>query len=73
MRQKAETEITGLKEELSRLNAASDDEAESFDMDAIQTALEEVIDFSGPTIDEISLKNLSAALRRLTTDITAGT
>ena len=52
MRQKAETEITGLKEELSRLNAASDDEAEAFDMDAIQTALEEVIDFSGPTIDE---------------------
>ena len=52
LRQKAENELATLNEELDKLNAVSDELAESLDMNAIKSALDEMIDFSGPTIDE---------------------
>ncbi len=52
LRQKAETEIAIQNEELDRLNAVSDEAAESLDMSAIEKALGEIIDFSGPKIGE---------------------
>lgn len=52
LRQKIETEIVDLNDELNRLNAISDEAAESLDMQAIEAALNEIIDFSGPKIDE---------------------
>ena len=52
LRQKAESELTTLNEELDKLNAVSDELAESLDMGAIKAALDEMIDFSGSKIDE---------------------
>lgn len=52
LRQKAESELATLNEELDKLNAVSDESAEFLDMNAIKAALDEMIDFSGPTIDE---------------------
>ena len=51
LRQKAETELADLNEELSRLNAAFDDETDTLDMAAIEDALDSILDFSGPSID----------------------
>ncbi len=45
-------ELATLNEELDKLNAVSDELAESLDMGAIKAALDEMIDFSGPKIDE---------------------
>ena len=52
LRRKAETEIAALDEELAELNAVSDEAAQALDMDAIETALNEVLDFSTPQISE---------------------
>ena len=51
LRQKAETELAALNEELGRLNSAFDDETDALDMAAIEAALDSMLDFSGPTID----------------------
>ena len=51
LRQKAETELAALNEELSRLNSAFDDETDALDMAAIEAALDSMLDFSGPSID----------------------
>ena len=51
LRQKAETELADFNEELSRLNAAFDDETDTPDMAAIEDALDSMLDFSGPSID----------------------
>lgn len=51
LRQKAETELAALNEELCRLNSAFDDETEALDMTAIEAALDSMLDFSGPSID----------------------
>ena len=51
LRQKAETELADLNEELSRLNAALDGETNTLDMAAIEDALDSILDFSGPSID----------------------
>lgn len=40
-----------MNEELSRLNAAFDDETGTLDMAAIEDALDSILDFSGPSID----------------------
>lgn len=52
LRHKAETEISALNEELAKLNSVSDEAAQALDMDAIEAALNEVLDFSKPKIDE---------------------
>lgn len=52
LRHKAETEIAALNEELAKLNSVSDEAAQVLDMDAIETALIEVLDFSKPKISE---------------------
>ena len=51
LRQKVETELAALNEELGRLNSAFDDETEALDMTAIEAALDSMLDFSGPSID----------------------
>ena len=51
LRQKAETELAALNEELGRLNSAFDDETDALDMAAIEAALDSMLDFSGPSID----------------------
>ena len=51
LRQKAETELAALNEELGRLNSAFDDETGALDMAAIEAALDSMLDFSGQTID----------------------
>lgn len=51
LRQKAETELAALNEELGRLNSAFDDETDALDMTAIEAALDSMLDFSGPSID----------------------
>lgn len=51
LRQKAETELADLNEELGRLNSAFDDETDALDMAAIEDALDSILDFSGPSID----------------------
>ena len=51
LRQKAETELAALNEELGRLNSAFDDETDTLDMTAIEAALDSMLDFSGPSID----------------------
>ena len=51
LRQKAETELADLNEELNRLNAAFDEEADVLDLAAIEDALDSILDFSGPSID----------------------
>ena len=51
LRQKAETELAALNEELGRLNSAFDDETDALDMTAIEVALDSMLDFSGPSID----------------------
>lgn len=51
LRQKAETELAALNEELGRLNSAFDDETDVLDMAAIEAALDSMLDFSGPSID----------------------
>ena len=45
LRHKAEIEIAALNEELAKLNAVSDEAAQALDMDAIEAALNEVLDF----------------------------
>lgn len=52
LRHKAEIEIAALNEELAELNAVSDEAAQALDMDAIEAALNEVLDFSKPKISE---------------------
>ncbi len=52
LRQKAENELSTLNEELDKLNAVSDESVKSLDMGAIKVTLDEMIDFSGPKIDE---------------------
>lgn len=52
LRHKAEIEIAALNEELAKLNAVSDEAAQALDMDAIEAALNEVLDFSKPKISE---------------------
>lgn len=51
LRQKAETELAALNEELGRLNSAFDDETDALDMAAIEAALDSMLDFSSQTID----------------------
>ena len=51
LRQKAETELAALNEELDRLNSAFDDETDALDVAAIEAALDSMLDFSGPSID----------------------
>lgn len=51
LRQKAETELAALNEELGRLNSAFDDETDALDMAAIEATLDSMLDFSGPSID----------------------
>lgn len=51
LRQKAETKLAALNEELGRLNSAFDDETDALDMTAIEAALDSMLDFSGPSID----------------------
>ena len=51
-RKKAEDDLTALKSEMEKLDASGDDKAASLDMSAIQKALDEILDFSGPKIDE---------------------
>lgn len=51
LRQKAETELADLNEELNRLNAAFDDETDAPPMAVIEDALDSILDFSGPSID----------------------
>ena len=52
LRQKAEKEIETLNEELKKLDSVSEEIAGALDMKAIEKALDEIIDFSGPKIDE---------------------
>lgn len=72
LRQKAETELAALNEELGRLNSAFDDETDALDMAAIEAALDSMLDFSGPTIDSNIIENSCAALLPLITVITVG-
>ena len=51
LRQKAETELVALNEDLGRLNSAFDDETDALDMAAIEATLDSMLDFSGPSID----------------------
>ena len=51
LRQKAETELAALNEELGRLNSAFDDETDALDMAAIEAVLDSMLDFSGQIID----------------------
>lgn len=51
LRQKAETELAALNEDLGRLNSAFDDETDALDMAAIEATLDSMLDFSGPSID----------------------
>ena len=51
LRQKAETELADLNEELNRLNAAFEDETDALDIAAIEAALDSMLDFSVQTID----------------------
>ena len=52
LRKKAEDELSALKAELDRLSASAREEDTTLDMEAIKKALDEMIDFSGPKIDE---------------------
>ena len=52
LRQKAESDLAALNDELERINAAGEDSDNSLNMSAIEAALNEMLDFSGPTIDE---------------------
>lgn len=52
LRQKAESDLAALNEELERINAAGEESDNSLNMSAIEAALNEMLDFSGPTIDE---------------------
>lgn len=72
LRQKAENELATLNEELDKLNAVSDELAESLDMNAIKSALDEMIDFLDLQSTKTSLKSLFLELLRLITDTTAG-
>lgn len=51
-RKKAEDDLAALKSEMDKLDASGDDKAAYLDMSAIEKALDEVLDFSGPKIDE---------------------
>lgn len=52
LRHKAEIEIAALNEERAELNTISDEAAQTLDMGAIEKVLNEVLDFSKPTINE---------------------
>ncbi len=52
LRKKAEDEISEISTRLSELNNVTAEVEALFDMDAIETALAEIIDFSGSKIDE---------------------
>lgn len=52
LRQKAEADLAALNEELERINAAGEESDNSLNMSAIEAALNEMLDFSGPSIDE---------------------
>ena len=52
LRKKTEDELSALNTELDRLNTSFEDEAAALDLTAIEKALNEIIDFSRPKIDE---------------------
>ena len=52
LRQKAEADLAALNEELERINAVGEESDNSLNMAAIESALNEMLDFSGPSIDE---------------------
>ncbi|ASB39427.1 hypothetical protein ADH66_01430 [Acutalibacter muris] len=52
LRQKAEADLASLNEELERINAVGGESDNSLNMTAIEAALNEMLDFSGPSIDE---------------------
>lgn len=52
LRQKAEADLAALNDELERINAVGEESDNSLNMTAIEAALNEMLDFSGPTIDE---------------------
>ena len=72
LRHKAEIEIAALNEELAELNAVSDEAAQALDMDAIEAALNEVLDFSKPKISESVIDKFVFRMSRLITDIIVG-
>ena len=72
LRHKAEIEIAALNEELAELNAVSDEAAQALDMDAIEAALNEVLDFSKPKISESVIDKFVSRMSRLITDIIVG-
>lgn len=69
---KAESDLAALKDELEQINAAGEESANSLNMAVIEAALNEMLDFSGPTIDEKCWTNSCAALPCWTIPISAG-
>lgn len=52
LRHKAESDLAALNEELERIKAVSEESDNSLNMAAIEAALNEMLDFSGPSMDE---------------------
>ena len=52
LHKKAEAELAALNEELVRLNSAFAEAPDTLNMERIEAALDSILDFSGPSIDE---------------------
>lgn len=56
LRQKAEADLAALNEELERISAVNEESDNALNMAVIEVALNEMLDFSGSSIDEKVLK-----------------
>lgn len=52
LRQRAESDLAALNEELKRISAVNEESDNALNMAAIEAALNEMLDFSGPSMDE---------------------
>ena len=72
LRQKAESDLAALNEELERINAVNEESDSSLNMAAIEAALNEMLDFSAPALMKRCWTSSCAALPRWTTPTSAG-
>lgn len=56
LHKKAEAELAALNEELVRLNSAFAEAPDTLNMERIEAALDSILDFSGPSIDDSILE-----------------